>query len=101
MTNRKVTTEWIKQLIKSNNTYAFYQTKIWNVVKNLKIKREHNECERCRKIGKYSPCEAVHHKKYLRRNPELALDINNLECLCKNCHYKEHHKRDFINVERW
>ena len=62
---------------------------------------QHNECQRCKAAGYYSPCEIVHHKKYVRKHPELALDINNLECLCRNCHENEHKKKIFMNEERW
>jgi 5-methylcytosine-specific restriction endonuclease McrA len=43
----------------------------------------------------------VHHKKYLRKFPELAMDYDNLELLCDECHYEEHHKREQLNEERW
>ena len=35
----------------------------------------------------------VHHKKYLRLHPELALDPDNLEPICERCHYDEHHRK--------
>lgn len=104
MTNRHVTTEWIKELISSGNVILFYNTRQWYELRERKKAIEHHECERCRKQGRYNPCEAVHHKLYLRDRPDLALDINNLECLCKECHYKEHHKykrNKQINKERW
>ena len=45
----------------------------------------------------------VHHKKYLRLHPELALDPDNLEPICERCHYDEHHRKKpgFTNEERW
>lgn len=92
MIKRYVTTEWIIQQIQDGKTYRFYLTADWQRVRDKKRTMEHDECERCRAVGKYSPCEVVHHKKYLKARPDLALDINNLECLCKDCHYKEHHK---------
>ena len=38
--------------------------------------------------------------------PDLFLDLNNLICLCKDCHNKRHdrlykNKIKFENVERW
>lgn len=92
MIKRHVTTEWIIQQVQSGKAYRFYLTADWIQVREKKKEKEHYECERCRAKGKYTPCEAVHHKKYLKARPDLALDINNLECLCKDCHYKEHHK---------
>lgn len=104
MITRKVTTDWIKSLIRSGKVYQFYLTKEWIMLRERKRAIEHYECERCRKRGRYSPCEAVHHKLYLRDRPDLALDIKNLECLCKECHYQEHHKfkiSEQLNEERW
>jgi 5-methylcytosine-specific restriction endonuclease McrA len=102
MTSRKVTTEWIKELIKSGDTSPFYNTKEWGKLREQKRIKEHYECERCRAKGRYKKGSNVHHKKYLRQYPELALDINNLECLCNECHYEEHHKSDEpLTSERW
>ena len=106
MIKRKVTTDWIVRQIREGKAYRFYLTADWHKVRDAKKAKEHYECERCRTVGKYSPCEAVHHKLYLRARPDLALDINNLECLCKDCHYKEHHKYESKKLkdefaERW
>ncbi len=104
MTNKTVTTEWIRHLIRSGDTSPFYNTQAWAELREQKRKIEHYECERCRRKGRYSPANTIHHKKYLREAPELALDINNLECLCEKCHYDEHHKAENqkqLNEERW
>lgn len=101
-----VTTAWIVEQINSGKAYRFYLTPQWEHLRDRKKAMEHNECERCRARGKYSPCEAVHHKLYLKARPDLALDINNLECLCRECHYQEHHKNFKKEIpkefeERW
>lgn len=107
-----ITIEWLKELIRSGNTAPFYNTPEWIKLSKKKIRDEHNECERCREKGKVSTNSKklpiakrkrlnAHHKKYLREYPELALDYNNLECLCDDCHYEEHHKREELNEERW
>lgn len=102
MTNTRVTLAWIKELIRSGDTSPFYNTRAWGELRERKRKKEHYECERCRAHGKYKQGTDVHHKKYLRLYPELALDINNLECLCDECHYEEHHKQpEQLNEERW
>ena len=104
MTNRVVTVEWIKELIRSGDTALFYNTRAWGELRDRKRKAEHYECERCRAKGKYKPGNVVHHKKYLRYFPELALDYDNLECLCDECHYDEHHRAENkpqLNEERW
>lgn len=29
------------------------------------------------------------------------MDYDNLELLCEECHYEEHHRREQLNEERW
>ena len=54
-------------------------------------------CERCAAEGKIIPGVEVHHKIRLTRenlrDPDVALNWENLELLCKDCHLKEHDKR--------
>ena len=51
-------------------------------------------CERCWSKGLIVPGEEVHHKVKLTpeniTDPSVALNWNNLELLCKNCHLEEH-----------
>ena len=46
-------------------------------------------CERCGGVA-----VICHHKQYLTpaniNNPDITLSFDNLECLCKDCHNKEH-----------
>lgn len=99
MTNKHVTLDWLLILIANNDVAPFYNTREWNDLREKKRKAEHNECERCRAKFIYTRGETVHHKKYLRQFPELAMDYSNLELLCKECHYQEHHAPRF--EERW
>lgn len=66
-----------------------------------------NECQRCMRAGRYTPADMVHHKKEVRQHPELALELDNTECLCNPCHNREHpeklngyHRRKFDNDEQ-
>lgn len=93
--------QWLRSLIRKNNLHDFYSSLEWQVLAARARGREHNECQRCRAKGYYSPCDVVHHIKYVKRYPELALSIDNLECLCRACHEEEHTKKSFINEERW
>ena len=101
MRKQCVTLSWLKELICNGDTSPFYETKQWGKLRAYKRRLAHNECERCKRKGIIRKGSNVHHKKYLKDYPELALDINNLECLCDECHYEEHHKREAINEERW
>ena len=51
-------------------------------------------CERCWSKGIVSVGEEVHHKVKLTpeniNDPDVSLNWNNLELLCKKCHLEEH-----------
>lgn len=95
-------TLWIRELIRQNKVHEFYNSPIWKKKKNEVLRDQHNECQRCKKRGIYSRARTVHHKQYLRRRPDLALEDSNLEAICEQCHYEEHHvKKGFVNEERW
>lgn len=97
------TLEWIRQLIRDNNLHEFYTSPVWRRTQKRILKEKHWECSRCKAKGFVVRADTVHHKKYLRKHPELALDDDNLEPLCRNCHHEEHHKKKhgFVNEERW
>lgn len=67
----------------------FYNSPQWKKVRALYKLHKHNICERCGGIGYF-----VHHKVYIDStnifNPEVTLNFENLELLCKDCHNKEH-----------
>lgn len=94
---------WIQKLILEDNLHEFYASSEWRRIRDKVLRDNHYECERCKKKGLVTPANTVHHRKYLRRYPELALDESNLEPICEKCHYEEHHKKlqGFISEERW
>lgn len=96
-------TQWIMQLITDDNIHAFYISSAWKKKKRQILKDQNHECQRCKAKGIYKKARTVHHKKYLRDRPDLALDDGNLEAICEECHYDEHHRKipGFTNVERW
>jgi len=67
----------------------FYNSQKWRKVSRLFLQSKYYICERCGGVG-----EVAHHKIYLDRwnvhNPEIALNTDNLECLCLACHNSEH-----------
>lgn len=86
----------------------FYKSYPWIKLRKQVILRDNNECQRCKEHGKFSIGQCVHHKKELRKHPELALDIDNLITLCNTCHNSIHDRnekrvkrRKFSNEERW
>jgi len=93
----------------------FYDSKEWKQLREEIKQRDNHECQECKRQGKvfldtYEYSESakrkkiklvVHHIKELEHHPDLALDIDNLETVCVDCHNKEH-GRDFgIKENKW
>lgn len=85
----------------------FYNHVTWRNKRNEIKERDNYECQRCKVQGKvkldnYEKNKnnrkkiklVVHHKKELEHYPELALENDNLETLCVECH-NEIHDRNF------
>lgn len=68
---------------------AFYNSKAWKDVSKAYMTSKHYICERCGGVA-----EICHHKTYLTPDnitcPYVALDFDNLEALCIDCHNREH-----------
>lgn len=83
---------------------SFYHRPEWETLRRIVLDENHNDCERCRLAGRYAPADTVHHRLYRRARPDLALTRANLEALCSECHYKEHHTIEYkpkLNIEKW
>lgn len=100
------TKELIK-LIRTNNLMKFYKNKEWRELRIKALERDNNECQMCKARGKYTKAENVHHMKEVKAYPHLALELDNLQCLCIRCHNEVHdrleevNKPKFVNEERW
>ena len=74
----------------------FYSSKAWQDCRNEYAKRKCYLCENCLRRGIYKPGEIVHHKIELDpvniEKPEIALNFDNLELLCRECHAEAHSK---------
>ena len=75
---------------------SFYRSKEWKQTSRAYMTSKNYVCERCGSVG-----EICHHKKYLNpsniNDPYITLSFDNLECLCRDCHGKEHElKRDWV-----
>ena len=68
--------------------YAFYVSAEWKKCRKDYLKKE-PLCQRCGQ-----PATQVHHKIRLTpdniKNPDIALNFDNLEALCEDCHKQEH-----------
>lgn len=72
----------------------FYSSKAWQDCRNEYAKRRHHLCEDCLRRGIYRPGTIVHHKIELDpiniEHPEITLNFDNLELLCRECHANRH-----------
>ena len=68
---------------------SFYNSKAWKDCRSSYISSVFGLCERCESTG-----YIVHHKEHLTpnniNNPNISLNHDNLEYLCKRCHDEEH-----------
>ena len=84
----------------------FYKSAAWVNCRDSYIKSVGGLCERCYKHGTIRHGEIVHHKIHLTpeniNNPEVTLNYNNLELLCRYCHAAAHkgpQKRYIVDEE--
>lgn len=91
----------------SDQQSAFYVSVAWIDCARA-YKRCNPLCERCLEKHEISAAEEVHHKIKLSpgniNNPDITLNWNNLEALCKKCHQEEHNKQraeSKKNAHRW
>ena len=75
----------------------FYSSKAWQSCRNEYMKQAHYLCEVCLRKGIYKPAEIVHHIIELDpitiERPEIALNFDNLEAVCRECHNELHDNR--------
>ncbi len=97
---------------------AFYNGLKWRNMRSYIKEKNNYECQECKRQGKVSLDIyeknkndrkkiklVVHHIKELKDYPELALDEDNLETLCVECHniiHDRHFKSNFKQREaKW
>lgn len=80
----------------SEQTAPFYKTKLWQDCRRSYIKKVGGLCERCLAKGIIRHGDTVHHIVYLTpaniNCPEVTLNHDNLQLLCRDCHAEIHHK---------
>lgn len=74
-------------------TEAFYVSKAWRRKKKAILRRDHYQCQLCKRYGRLTEAKIVHHKLELAEYPELALDDDNLISVCAACHNKLHDEK--------
>lgn len=80
----------------------FYKSSMWVNCRESYIKSVGGLCEQCYKNGIIKHGEIVHHKIHLTpeniNNPEITLNFQNLELLCRD-HHAEIHKKQMKRYE--
>lgn len=96
-------------LIREGKLMKFYKSREWRELRLIALTRDNNECQMCKKKGRYQKADCVHHIKEVKPYPLLALTLDNLMCVCNQCHNEIHDrlgrqekaKKRFQNEERW
>lgn len=105
---------YVKKCI-AENIHGFYVWGKWKAVRARVLEIDKCECQICKKRGKYTKATTVHHVNYVKRHPELALEIwytfagkqrRNLISLCHDCHeevhgYRKKNIQEPLTEERW
>ena len=81
------------------STAWFYKTQAWQDCRASYLKRQGGLCEVCLSKGIYTPAEIVHHKVHITaqnvNDPEVTLNHDNLQALCRECHGEVHGGRRY------
>lgn len=107
--------DYVKKCISDNDIHRFYIWKPWVHVRSKVLEMDHYECQDCKAKGKYTKANTVHHCNYVKKHPDLALEIwytwrgetkRNLISLCHDCHEERHGYRKPegkkpLTEERW
>ena len=67
-----------------------YKTSRWKKKRERILKRDNYECRECRRYGKTTQANTVHHIKPVEHYPELMYISKNLISLCGSCHNEMH-----------
>ena len=58
----------------------------WRRLREAALIRDHYWCARCGR----RPADTVHHIVPVTERPDLAMELNNLQSLCRQCHNQLH-----------
>lgn len=83
----------------------FYKSGAWVNCRNNYMKSVGGLCEICKEKGLIVPAIIVHHKVHLNAenlsDPNVSLNFNNLQAVCRDCHARLHgkEKRYFVRED--
>lgn len=70
----------------------FYHSSAWKQLRAAKLSQAGYACEECKKKGIITLAVDVHHIVPISEDWDKRFDMNNLRCLCVNCHNKAHNR---------
>ena len=72
----------------------FYKSPSWKTTRAAVFSARKGLCDLCLQQGLYVPAEIVHHKVHLTpeniNDPNITLNWDNLQLLCRECHARMH-----------
>lgn len=75
---------------------TFYKGQQWKACREIAMKKAGGLCENCLKDGRIKAAVVVHHIIPITpeniTNPEITLNLANLQALCTDCHAAIHAK---------
>lgn len=85
--------EVIDKYFRSNKDYIdFHNTKDWKRKRVIILKRDGYQCRECKRYGKVTEADTVHHVLPIEERYDLRLNNSNLISLCEEHHEKMHDK---------
>lgn len=90
----------IIECINKDRMDLFYRSTSWRKKRKEIIKRDNYECQHCKRLGRQSKAECVHHIEEIKIKPSKALTDTNLISLCNNCHNKIHDKNNAEHLNK-
>ena len=83
----------------------FYNSPAWKDCRRSYAASKGNLCEVCLSKGLVKPGEIVHHKIHLNpdniHDPNVALNWNNLQLVCRDCHSLIHRPGRRYKIDEW
>lgn len=71
----------------------FYHSSEWKRVRLLVLQRDYYRCQVCKRAGRLTVADTVHHITPVKVDPLRRLDPDNLESICRACHNAEHKEK--------
>lgn len=69
-----------------------YKSKKWERKRQAILRRDNYLCRECKRYGKTTSANTVHHIMPVEMSSELVYDNNNLISLCNSCHNGMHYR---------